>query len=186
MKIRDRIKEFRRVPASKLLPNPQNWRTHPATQKDALRGVLSEVGYAGAIICRELETGELQIIDGHLRAETTPDQDIPVLVLDVNEAEAKYLLATLDPVGDLAAKDSAMLEALLHDVSSANPAVQEMLDCLATEEIDFEDTSSSNPAPLPVAKLEIPPKAWLISKAEVVKDVNSACEHWGISVIWPD
>ena len=46
MQIRDRIKELRRVPASELLPNPKNWRTHPVAQQDALRGVLAEVGYA--------------------------------------------------------------------------------------------------------------------------------------------
>ena len=46
MQIRDRIKELRRVPASELLPNPKNWRTHPVAQQDALRGVLAEIGRA--------------------------------------------------------------------------------------------------------------------------------------------
>ena len=46
MMIRDRIRELRRVPASQLAPNPNNWRTHPPAQLDALRGVLAEVGYA--------------------------------------------------------------------------------------------------------------------------------------------
>ncbi len=36
MKIRDRIKELRRVKASELLPNPKNWRTHPTEQADAM------------------------------------------------------------------------------------------------------------------------------------------------------
>jgi len=53
VQIRDRIKELRRVPASELLPNPKNWRTHPVAQQDALRGVLAEVGYADALIARE-------------------------------------------------------------------------------------------------------------------------------------
>ncbi len=47
MKIRDRIKEFRRIRASQLRPHPKNWRSHPAAQRDALRGVLAEIGYAG-------------------------------------------------------------------------------------------------------------------------------------------
>lgn len=37
MKIRDRIKELRRVKAANLVPNPRNWRTHPQAQQDALR-----------------------------------------------------------------------------------------------------------------------------------------------------
>ena len=92
--IRDRIKELRRVPAAQLRPNPRNWRTHSPQQRDALQGILAEVGYAGALLARELADGSLELIDGHLRAETTPDAMVPVLVLDVNEAEANLILAT--------------------------------------------------------------------------------------------
>src|ERR1700722_1306622 len=102
MQIRDRIKELRRVPASSLRPNPRNWRTHPANQRDALRGILAEVGYAGALLARELPDGSLELIDGHLRAETTPEALVPVLVLDVDEYEAAKLLATFDPLSALA------------------------------------------------------------------------------------
>jgi hypothetical protein len=42
MTIRDRIKDFRRVPASRLRPSPGNWRTHPPAQRDALRGLLAK------------------------------------------------------------------------------------------------------------------------------------------------
>ena len=89
MQIRDRIKELRRVKATELRPNPANWRTHPVAQQDALRGVLAEIGYADALLARETDDGELVLIDGHLRAETTPDVMVPVLVLDVDEAEAE-------------------------------------------------------------------------------------------------
>lgn len=78
MKIRDRIRELRRVPASELLPNPKNWRTHPKAQQDALRGVLAEVGMADAVLARELPDGSLMLIDGHLRAETAADAKVPV------------------------------------------------------------------------------------------------------------
>jgi hypothetical protein len=44
MNVRDRVKELRRVRAGDLIPNERNWRTHPDRQKDALRGVLAEVG----------------------------------------------------------------------------------------------------------------------------------------------
>ena len=89
MKIRDRIKELRRVRASDLRPHPANWRVHPTSQKNALRGILSELGYADALIARECEDGSLMLLDGHLRAETTPDTLVPVLVTDLDEAEGK-------------------------------------------------------------------------------------------------
>src|SRR4029079_15258456 len=73
MHIRDRIKELRRVRAADLRPNPRNWRVHPPAQQDALRYLLAEVGYADALLARELDDGTLLLIDGHLRAETTPD-----------------------------------------------------------------------------------------------------------------
>lgn len=130
MQIRDRIKELRRVPASELLPNPKNWRIHPIAQQDALRGVLAEVGYADALIARETPEG-LMLVDGHLRAETTPDADVPVLVLDIDEAEADLMLATLDPLAAMAGRDEERLSELLSTVSSDNDTVNALLQTLA-------------------------------------------------------
>ena len=102
MKIRDRIKELRRVQARNLLANPKNWRSHPQAQQDALKGLLAELGYCDALLARELPDGQLQLIDGHLRRDVTPDMEVPVLILDVTEAEADKLLVTLDPLACLA------------------------------------------------------------------------------------
>ena len=131
MKIRDRIKELRRVKASELLPNPKNWRTHPKSQQDALKGVLSEIGFADAAIARELPDGSLMLIDGHLRAETATDSKVPVLVLDVTEEEADKLLVTLDPLAAMADTNAEALEAVLGDVETNSEAVSEMLSRLA-------------------------------------------------------
>lgn len=128
MKIRDRIKEFRRVKASQLRPHPKNWRTHPQAQQDALRGVLAEIGYAGALLARELPDGSLELIDGHLRAETTPDLDVPVLVLDLDEHEAEKLLALHDPLSGMAESNDEVLADLLSRVETENDAVQALLD----------------------------------------------------------
>lgn len=124
MKIRDRIVGLRRVLASELVPNGKNWRRHPKAQRDALRGVLAEVGYAGALIARELEDGRLMLIDGHLRAETTPEMEVPVLVLDVTEAEADKILLTLDPLSAMADADAEALKALLENVATEDEAVR--------------------------------------------------------------
>jgi|SRR5262245_1950527 len=82
---------------------PRSWRTDWPGE-DALRGILIEVGYADALVAFETPAG-LKLIDGHLRAETTPEMEVPVLVLDVTEDEAKKLLATLDPLAGLAEPD---------------------------------------------------------------------------------
>ena len=127
MEIKDRIRELRRVPAGELRPNPRNWRTHPPAQQNALRGILSEIGYAGALSARELPDGSLMLIDGHLRTEITPDQAVPVLVLDVTEAEADKLLATIDPLAAMAEADAIKLDALLKEIDTDSEALQEML-----------------------------------------------------------
>ncbi len=130
MQIRDRIKELRRVPAADLRPNPRNWRQHPPAQQDALRGLLAEVGYAGALLARELDDGTLMLIDGHLRAETTPDAVVPVLVLDVNATEADKILLTHDPLASMATASDEHLQSLLAEVRTESAAIQSMLDTL--------------------------------------------------------
>lgn len=132
MSIKNRIQEFRVVPKSMLLPNPKNWRTHPEAQRAALRGVLAEVGIADAVIARELPDGRLMLVDGHLRLEELPD-DVPTLVLDVNEAEADKLLASMDPLAAMADADAAKLDELLRGVQTAEPALADMFTELAEE-----------------------------------------------------
>ncbi len=123
---RDRIVELRRVPASELRANPLNFRRHPKAQTDALRGVLQEVGYAGALLARQTPEG-LVLLDGHARKELSGDQAIPVLVLDVTEAEGRLILATYDPLGAMAETSAEALEALLSEVSIGDTALTAMM-----------------------------------------------------------
>ena len=68
------------------------------------------------------------LIDGHLRAETTPYALVPVLVLDVNEEEADKIFAlTLDPLAAMAESDAERLKALLTTVCTDSEAVQDLL-----------------------------------------------------------
>ena len=142
MQIRDRIKELRRVPAGELRRNPRNWRMHPSEQQDALRGVLAEVGYASALLARELPDGTLMLIDGHLRAETTPDAVVPVLVLDVDEDEADKILLTHDPLAGMATVSQEHLQSLLVDVQTDSGSVRSLLDSIASSEMPSPETSS--------------------------------------------
>lgn len=127
LNIRDRIVAFRRVRAGDLLPNPRNWRRHPQSQRKAFRALLAEIGVANAVLVRIRPDGKLELIDGHLRVEEIPpDVLIPVLILDVSEAEADKLLLTLDPLAAMAEPDTERIRALLETVHSDSEAVQEL------------------------------------------------------------
>lgn len=115
MAVRDRIIDFRRIPAAELRANPRNWRRHPPAQENALRSVLEKVGYADALLARETPDG-LELVDGHLRKEISANETVPVLVLDVDEAEAALILATFDPLGAMAVTDEQALYELLQTV----------------------------------------------------------------------
>jgi ParB-like chromosome segregation protein Spo0J len=147
MQIRDRVKELRRVKAGLLRPNPQNWRTHPQAQQDALRGVLAEIGYAAALLARELPDGTLELIDGHLRAETTPDMEVPVLVVELDDREAAKLLALHDPLAGMAETNGQALSELLAEVEMDSEAVQGLFDKMLADAQLSEDAPADAAAP---------------------------------------
>jgi DNA modification methylase len=155
MEIRDRIKELRRVKASTLLKNPKNFRKHPKKQKRLLTQLLGQLGYADALIARETPQG-LELLDGHLRVDTTPTAIVPVLIVDLNDDEAKLFLATLDPLAAMAETDTAKFSELI-DGSPAAGEVKDWLTGIAgppptvPEELDDEDQADPVP-PNPVSK----------------------------------
>ena len=133
MHIIDRVKELRRVRACDLKPNPRNWRTHPPAQQDALRGVLADVGFADAVVARELADGTLELVDGHLRAETMADALVPVLVVDLDDEQATRVLLTHDALATMAGVDQQNFDSLLGDVEFEHQAVADMLGKLTDE-----------------------------------------------------
>ena len=50
MKIKNRIKGLAVLPHDRILPCPLNWRLHPDNQKEALRGLLADVGVIDTIL----------------------------------------------------------------------------------------------------------------------------------------
>ena len=144
MEIKNRIKELRLVKASELLPNPKNWRTHPTAQADAMRGVLAEIGYADALIAYETPNG-LMLIDGHLRAETTPDMEVPVLITDLSSEEADMLLATLDPLAAMARSNQESLLSLVASLDLQNESIGLMLDAVLEGETEFIQSVGTTP-----------------------------------------
>lgn len=89
--MKDRIKEFRRVPASLLVDAPWNWREHPDTQREAVADSLESLGFYDPLKVVALPDGKYRVIDGHLRkdliaARVGAETMVPVVVIDFSEA----------------------------------------------------------------------------------------------------
>ena len=118
--VQDRIVELRRVPAGELRANPANWRQHPAPQREALTEMLERIGLVDAVIARETPEG-LELIDGHLRADVAAAETLPVLIVDLDDAEAAEALATLDPLAAMGVADTTALRALVDQLEAPPP-----------------------------------------------------------------
>lgn len=115
-----------------LLANPLNFRTHPQFQQEALKGLLSDVGWVQRVIVNR-RTGF--VVDGHARVSLAMRdgiQEVPVLYVDLSEREEALVLAALDPIGALAGTDNDQLRELMERVSTGDPALQQLMDDLAT------------------------------------------------------
>lgn len=137
MSFRDRIVELVRVPASEIRANPENWREHPESQRKALNTVVESVGFADAVLGRRLDDGTIELIDGHLRVEEYQDQDIPVLIVDLDENEARILLATHDPLTAMASESTDKLSGLFGNIETDNDDLLELISGLLPDESDL-------------------------------------------------
>lgn len=127
---KNRIIDYGVKPADQFLANPKNARVHPQFQRDVMKAALEEVGFVAPVI--ESKSGVL--LDGHERIWQALQRDnapVPFVVVDVDEAEEDYVLATFDPITSLANYDAQRLDDLLRDVNSDQPAIQQMLAELA-------------------------------------------------------
>ncbi len=140
---------MRLVRAGDLVPNPKNWRRHPRAQPEALRALIVELGYVDALLVKELPDGRLMLLNGHLRAEITPDAIVPVLVLDVTEEEADKILLTFDPLATMAEADAERIKTLLQTVQNNSPAVEVLLRRTAGEQLwQLIHPQAEPPAPI--------------------------------------
>ena len=115
-------------PAIEFTANPSNFRLHPDSQRQALRGSLSDLGWIQRVIVNRT-TGNL--IDGHARVEEAlllgNDTPVPFTEVELSEEEEALALTLLDPISAEAETSRAKLEMLLHRTSSGNAAVMEFL-----------------------------------------------------------
>lgn len=150
--MRNRVKELRFVKASQLIPCADNWRLHPKRQRDLMKSVLQTIGYADALIARETEDGALALIDGHLRADVSPDVEVPVLIVDLNAREAKELLLVHDPIGAMAERDDEAVSRLLEDFETTNETLERFIGeefKLAFQEDDAESLREPKSVAIP-------------------------------------
>ena len=134
--IRNRVIELCQIYPHELKDHPGQWREHNEYQANALAGVLREIGQAGALLVwkSEREGGALTTWDGHLRKSLDPNLKWPVLITDLDDAEADYMMAVYDPLTALAKADRAALDALLSSVRPGEAAVQQMLSDIVNRE----------------------------------------------------
>lgn len=151
-RFRDRIIGLRRVKGRELKKNPNNFRVHSDTQRAALREVLGEIGFAGAALAFKNEDGQLELIDGHLRADMADDDEMPVIETDLTRAEAQKVLATFDTIGGMAQLDEDALAALLEEVEVESDALASVFDELlgpAPKKVSPEGLTEREVRPLP-------------------------------------
>lgn len=149
-------------PAHQFLANVKNPRKHPASQREALRGSLDTLGWYDVVI-ENRQTGEL--IDGHARIEEALTKDenalVPVLVVDMSQAEQDLALASHDFISSLAEYDRQSLDSLLQDVQTDDTRLQAMLGELAMNEgitpPDFQPISPDD-----LARLDQLEPKWVI------------------------
>ena len=131
---RNRIVDQGEQDPTQLLAHPLNFRRHPAAQRDALRGSLSEVGWVQQVI---VNRGTGHVVDGHARIEeaiSAGAPTVPVLYVELSPEEEKLVLATLDPIGAMAERDDQRLAELLAELNVDDEGLQALLDSLSISE----------------------------------------------------
>ena len=182
---RNRIKELRMVASSELRDHPNNWRRHPNYQRSALRTLLERVGYVNAVIVRETEQG-LELIDGHLRADMNRDAEIPALIVDLDDDESVEILATLDPITQMAEPDSDLLNALIEELTTG--ADQNLLDLLATTQLATTQFHPPVQGTVNTAEPIEDPRAEELRElhSESFGEINLVCPQCGLEFDIPD
>jgi len=117
---RVRTTGFQEIKAKFLVPDPLNYRGATSeAQTVGLDSALSEIGFAGALLVRPHpeKRNRWFVVDGHERlSRFAPDDLVPCLVLDLDEQEAKKLLATYDPIGYLKTIDEGAFARLRSEI----------------------------------------------------------------------
>lgn len=165
---RNRIVGHGEESPEQLLANPSNWRVHPQFQGKALTGVLDQVGWVDSVIVNKI-TGF--VVDGHLRVANAISEGattVPVTYVELTAEEEAIVLATFDPITNLAVTDQEMYtklaaeaqvedaatRAMMNDIMLGNPGSTPDLDNLGNTHGDHDDSVF-----WPVLRVQINPES---------------------------
>jgi len=100
-------------PVDQLLAHPRNPKIHPTAQTEAVKAIIARVGWLDAV---KVNVRTQHVLDGHDRikaAMQAGQPTVPVLFVDVPEADEGLVLGSFDYVGALAGTDPAVYDELL-------------------------------------------------------------------------
>lgn len=122
-----------------LLANPLNYRIHSLFQQNTLHTILEEVGYVQSVI---VNTTTQHIVDGHLRVHLalSHQESVPVTYVELTEDEEKRILATFDPISQLAQIDQQKFAELINDVKEFDASISSIIhDDVPLERVRAQD-----------------------------------------------
>jgi hypothetical protein len=193
--IRNRIVEMRNIPESELLNHDRNPRKHPAAQKNAMAGVLEEIGAVQALVVYKSERagGKYVLIDGHMRKNEFPlEGGWPCVVTDLTDDEADLMLQAFDPIGAMAMTDNMMLDDLRSRLQFSDASVEIALDAMGDLRRGKRERNRSQDAPEDdpeddgrrgIPEMELQPYEhydYVLILFKTVLDWNWFCEKVGI------
>jgi hypothetical protein len=129
----NRIVGHGEMSVAKLKANPANWRTHSEDQRQTMKALLGSVGWVQTVIYNRRTK---HLIDGHLRVAIAAERGekwVPVPFVDLPPNEEREVLATFDPIGDLAGIDEKNLERFLAGLKPESAALAKVIAALETE-----------------------------------------------------
>lgn len=176
-----------------LLANPRNYRIHPTAQRDALEGVLNEVGWVQDVIVNR-RTGH--VVDGHARiaiAITRQEPLVPVVYVDLDENEEGVILASLDPLAGMAGSDQEKLDQLLSEISVNDAALRAMLDAQRSQEAKDGLTDPDEIPPIPDEPTSRTGDLWVLGHHKILcgdstkpEEVARLMDGMQAAMMWTD
>jgi hypothetical protein len=181
---RNRIVEQGMLDAQDAVLNPVNWRRHPEEQALAMDAVLDEVGWVQNVIVNRT-TGH--VIDGELRILRARErgEQVPVTFVELTLEEEQKILATFDPISQMATPDTEVWGALIGQVETESLFLRDMLD-RALKDVDGEEHENDKPKntgdiPSSIALQPFEHHDYVVLLFHNSMDFANACDRLGVA-----
>lgn len=144
---RNRIVGYDQVAPAELEANPGNPRLHGPSQRTAMSAVLDDVGFVAPIVVNKRT---MRIIDGHMRTDLVAARggQIPVVYVDLTDAEEAEILAVMDPIGAMATYDPEATSALIEGMGGTVDLEEVLGELAASQQEDEPDKPVRHSDPL--------------------------------------